>query len=63
MTEQQQPTSKEKLVALIRSHVAAATSGDPLLQDFAARNLSGYLEIIEITEPSAEEPETAASHS
>ena len=50
MTEQRQSNAKEKLAVLINSYVAANKSEDSLLINYAASNLSSYLEVIEITE-------------
>ena len=49
MAEQQQITPKQHLSALIRSHVAAATSGDPILQQYAANNLQTFLGQIDVS--------------
>lgn len=54
-----QPTPKQVLTTLINSALAAAKSGDALLQQFAAQQLSAYIENIEINLPEADEQEDA----
>lgn len=56
---QQSLTPKESLLALIRSHVAATLSGDNILQEYAGRNLSNYLEQIEVTLIVPDEPQAS----
>lgn len=42
-------------MALIRSHVAASTSGDPILIQYANNNLTNFLNQIEVTVTETEE--------
>lgn len=63
MTEQRQPNAKEKLAVLINSFIAANKSEDALLINFAANNLSNYLEAIEITEQPTQPVDAVAEES
>ena len=63
MTEQRQPNAKEKLAVLINSFIAANKSEDALLINFAASNLSNYLEAIEITEQPTQPVDAEAEES
>jgi len=49
MAEQQQLTPKQHLAALIRSFAAATESKDPILLDFATRNLDSFLGRIDLS--------------
>ncbi len=57
MTEQQAPSLKEQLIALIRSTIAASKSEDPILVDFATRNLQSLLDRVDIVELTTETEE------
>jgi hypothetical protein len=46
---------KEQLIAIINSYGAARASGDALLQQLAASQLTAFLESVEITPKSAED--------
>ena len=50
MAEEQQLSPKDQLIALIRSAIAANTSGDPILIQYANTNLGSLLERIDVTE-------------
>jgi hypothetical protein len=47
---------KEQLITIINSYAAARYSGDSLLQQFAAQQLQSFLDSVEITPNSNENP-------
>jgi hypothetical protein len=50
---------KSQLIAHVNSYAAARVSGDPALQQFAAEQLSAFLDAVEITpKPTDAEPPT-----
>lgn len=50
---------KEKLITIINSYAAARSSGDSLLQQFAAQQLQSFLESVEIIPNSDEDSSDA----
>lgn len=48
---------KEQLAALIEAYAAARGSGNSILQQFSAEQLTGFLQKIEVTEAASEQQE------
>lgn len=47
---------KQQLAQLIEAYAAARASGNPILQQYAAQQLQAFLDGVELTQPTPEEP-------